>query len=323
MKRTAEEGTGDLESRATAEQAAVPAATPAAESRHRNTCAPVSGAALAVLKEVAMGNIKTLVEETYKKNGIEISSQEITDIASLSCEMAATDIAEVYSPKRFTALAQQYKLRPGFAVDLCETKENGEYWNLNKTADVELLHELIDREEPLLITGSPPCHLFSKLQAISWNKIPPEIREKRLKEALHHLHTSCDVYEKQIQQGRYFLHEAPWGATSWKDERVERISSRGDVYVVRGPMCKWGLTATDRRGLQGTGFVRKETGWMTNHPGLAELLETECTNKTGGAPWHRHIHLIGGIHSPASGKVSAAACKSCSQMFEKRTGRKR
>ena len=37
MKRTAEEGTGDLESRATAEQAAVPAATPAAESRHRNT----------------------------------------------------------------------------------------------------------------------------------------------------------------------------------------------------------------------------------------------------------------------------------------------
>ena len=218
-----------------------------------------------------------------------------------SCSASeSTDIAEVYSPKRFTALAQQYKLRPGFAVDLCETKENGEYWNLNKTADVELLHKLIDREEPLLITGSPPCHLFSKLQAISWNKIPPDIREKRMNEALHHLHTSRDVYEKQIQQGRYFLHEAPWGATSWKDERVERISSRDDVYVVRGPMCKWGMTATDRRGLQGTGFVRKETGWMTNHPGLAELLETECTNKTGGAPWHRHIHLIGGIAQQAA-----------------------
>ena len=145
----------------------------------------------------------------------------------LSCEMAATDIADVYSPKRFAALAQQYKLRPGFAVDLCETKEIGEYWNLNKTADVELLHELIDREEPLLITGSPPGHLFSKLQAISWNKIPPEIREKRMKEALHHLHTSCDVYEKQIQQGRYFLHEAPWGATSWKDEK-------GGMHILNG-----------------------------------------------------------------------------------------
>ena len=83
-------------------------------------------------------------------------------------------------------------------------------------------------------------------------------------------------------------------------KRVERISSRDDVYVVRGPMCKRGMTATDRRGLQGTGFARKETGWMTNHPGLAELLETECANQTGGAPWHRHIHLIGGIAQQAA-----------------------
>ena len=34
--------------------------------------------------------------------------------------------------------------------------------------------------------------------------------------------------------------------------------------------------------------------------GLAELLETECTNKTGEAPWHRHIHLIGGIAQQAA-----------------------
>ena len=81
---------------------------------------------------------------------------------------------------------------------------------------------------------------------------------------------------------------------------MERISQRDDVYVVRGPMCKWGMTATDRRGLQGTGYVRKETGWMTNHPGLAELLENECTNKTGEAPWHRHVHLIGGIAQQAA-----------------------
>ena len=128
--------------------------------------------------------------------------------------MAATDMAEIYSPKRFTALAQQYKLKPGFAVYSCETKADGEYWNLNKTADVQELFKLIQQGEPLLITGSPPCHLFSKLQAICWNKIPPEIREKRMKEALHHLHTSCAVYEKQINEGHYFLHEAPWGATS-------------------------------------------------------------------------------------------------------------
>ena len=313
VKRTAEEGTEVLEERTTAEQAVVSTAAPesagvAPEARSEDSLdghvsalvANLRSTILTELKSVAMENIRSVVTETYKKNNIEITAQEISDIASLSCEMAATDIAEIYSPKRFTGLAQQYKLRPGFAVDLCETKADGEYWNLNKTADVQELFKLIEQDEPLLITGSPPCHLFCKLQAISWNKIPPEVSEKRTKEALHHLHTSCDVYEKQINEGRYFLHEAPWGATSWKDERVERISQRDGVRIVRGPMCKWGMTATDRRGLQGTGYVRKGTGWMTNHPGLAELLETECTNKTGGAPWHRHVHLIGGIAQQAA-----------------------
>ena len=171
---------------------------------------------------------------------------------------------------------------------------------MNKTGDVQELFKLIEQDEPLLITGSPPCHLFSELQAIRWNKIPPEIREKRMKEALHHLHTFYDAYEKQIKEGRYFLHEAPWGATSWKDERVERISQMDGVRTVRGPTCKWGMTATDRRGLQGTGYVRKETGWMTNHPGLAELVETECANKMGGGAWHRHVRLIGGIAQQAA-----------------------
>ena len=145
---------------------------------------------------------------------------------------------------------------------------------------VEELHNLLERDEPLLLTGSPPCNLFSRLQYISWYKLPPEVRKKRMKEALHHLHTACDAYEVQLNAGRYFLHEAPWPASSWNDERVERIASRDDVYTVRGPMCKWGMQATDRRGLQGNGYVRKETGWMTNHPGLAELLQQSALTRT-------------------------------------------
>ena len=39
---------------------------------------------------------------------------------------------------------------------------------------------------------------------------------------------------------------------------------------------------------------------MTNHPGLAQLLEGECTNNVPEKPWHRHIHLIGGLARPAA-----------------------
>ena len=121
---------------------------------------------------------------------------------------------------------------------------------MTKPEDVKLAWELLKKDEPLLLTGSPPCHMFSHLQNISWSKIAPEIRKKRMDEALHHLHTSVDLYEEQYRQGRYFLHEAPWSATSWKDPKVVELASKPGVYTVRGPMCRWGMQATDRRGLK-------------------------------------------------------------------------
>ena len=123
-----------------------------------------------------------------------------------------------------------------------------------------------------------------------------------MKEALNHLHVSCEMYRKQYDAGRWFLHEAPWSATSWKDPEVQELLSRKGVRIVRGPMCRWGMVSTDKRGLPvpGTGFVWKETGWMTNCGALATLLEGECSNQTGKAPWHRHVHLIGGLARQAA-----------------------
>ena len=60
LKRTAEEGTGELESRTTAEQAAVPAAAPAAESAPDTGAQVLKREALAVLKEVAIGQHQEL-----------------------------------------------------------------------------------------------------------------------------------------------------------------------------------------------------------------------------------------------------------------------
>jgi hypothetical protein len=65
---------------------------------------------------------------------------------------------EIFSPKRFTALAGSYGLRPGVAIDLEEMKPDGqERWNLDLEEDRNLMHQIIDDEEPELVTGSPPC----------------------------------------------------------------------------------------------------------------------------------------------------------------------
>eukprot|EP00973_Karenia_brevis_P011880 1612471-Karenia_brevis.AAC.1 len=55
-------------------------------------------------------------------------------------------------------------------------------------------------------------------------------------------------------------------------------------------MCRWGMKQEDQ---DGEGYIRKETGWLTNCSELADLLEGECKNKHGET-WHRHIHLMNG-----------------------------
>ena len=111
------------------------------------------------------------------------------------------------------------------------------------------------------------------LQNINKYRVSPDQRKIRMDKALEHLRNSCSFYRKQLKAGRLFLHEAPWNATSWKDPEVKELTDRSDTYLVRGPMCRWEMMATDRRGLQGTSYVRKETGWLTNSRELAELLE--------------------------------------------------
>ena len=52
---------------------------------------------------------------------------------------------------------------------------------------------------------------------------------------------------------------------------------------------------------QGKGYVLKQTGWITNSPILARILQGECSNMTGERPWHRHVQL-----SPGSGRAYLA-----------------
>ena len=68
------------------------------------------------------------------------------------------------------------------------------------------------------------------------------------------------------------------------------LMEQDDIYVVEGPMCRWGMK---RKDASGAGYVRKPTKWMTNSRVLAEILQSECPNKEGRA-WHRHVMLVNG-----------------------------
>ena len=201
-------------------------------------------------------------------------------------------ISEIFSPPRVAAQAQLVGMRPGFSVDLETKRADGEYWDLSKDRHVEDLMNLIDTEKPEFLGGSPPCGPFSNLQNLvdARNNVEPKLREKRLKEGKKHLRTAVKGYRKQLEEGRYFLHEHPKGAKSWEEKCIKDLAADERVYTVEGPMCRWQMESSD---LYGKGLVYKMTRWMTNSRRLAEVLEGVCSN-SGNRTWHRHVNLING-----------------------------
>ncbi|CAK0826208.1 unnamed protein product, partial [Prorocentrum cordatum] len=239
--------------------------------------------------------VREQVSGHWASAGVDIADEEVDSIALSALQLGAVDVAEVYSPHRFSARAAEFQLRPGFAADLEELKEDGTPWDLRRPEDVKELEKQQERMDPILLTGPPPCEKFSLLRGLSAKFRTDEQGAAEMEEARHHLKVAVDAYWRQLRKpGRYFLHEHPWSARSWNEDIVKELVAHPGVFTVKGPMCRWGMKLTNPRNGQEE-FVRKETGWVTNHPGLARRLQGTCSNVDGRAEWHRHITLVGGI----------------------------
>ena len=192
--------------------------------------------------------------------------------------LGAHDVSEIFSPPRFTDKCRSFGLLPGYAIDL----ETG--WNLlEKTQRLSLLRSL-EEEDPYVVTGSPPCGPFSALQGLNEGRVDPVKRQQRLDEGKKLLKIACEFYEKQIERGRYFLHEHPSSARSWQEDCIKKIAEKPNVYVVEGPMCRWKMMGRDA---SGTSYVKKPTKWMTNSKVLAELewsMQQSRTRRTLASP---------------------------------------
>ena len=264
----------------------------------------LSGLSLDSWKAELLDSTCNAIKAQFANQCIEITDEELTQIACVSVELGSfdldgVDVAEIYSPHRFTAMAGSFGLSAGFAADLLERKADGEFWDLTREADIQELWGEVESQDPYLLTGSPPCEAFSALLAISAHKRDPAVVQQKLEIGQHHIRTAASFYKDRLDRGRYFLHEAPWTAKSWEEPEIQALVNDPRCFKVKGPMCRWDMWATDKRGLQGSGFVRKETGWLTNSPILARILEGRCSNVTGEREWHRHVHLIGGLAKAA------------------------
>ena len=207
---------------------------------------------------------------------VDCTKKETLEISQLLCHMGVcgSDVAEVYNPARFTSRCNSFGLRPGFVVDM----------TVGSTSKAEFKRLLV-REKPFVLMGAPPCNAFSPLQNLNKAKRSDEENAAIEEEGKTHLHNAVDGYLEQHQNGRFFLHEHPANASSWKDEKVVKLQSLDGVFTVKGPMCRWEMISEDA---QGVGYVKKDTKYITNSEEIAKVLDGCCN---GG---HRHVHLING-----------------------------
>ena len=88
------------------------------------------------------------------------------------------DVCEVFSPPRVGPEAVKFGLSAGDAMDLTTG------WDFNKEEDRKRAEEYVDKEEPLVIIGSPPCVAFSPLQTLVQDS---DRKAEQLAEGIRHM----------------------------------------------------------------------------------------------------------------------------------------
>ena len=191
---------------------------------------------------------------------------------------------------------------PGSSMDLTTG------WDFTKSEDRKKAWKQIIEEQPFMIIGSPPCTLFSVLQAINTKKM--EMNEEwtrrfkeRLDEAEQHVRFCCTLYRHQLKNGRHFLHEHPWSASSWRLDCVEELSHDSRVTIVRSDLCRYGMTGEVPGGdVDHRAPVKKPTGFMTSAWCMAEELNLKCDGS------HEHVHLQGSKMTQAAAIYPERLC---------------
>ena len=199
---------------------------------------------------------------------------------------------EVYGGGSINAYANASRRNLGLkgigALDLRTVKEDGTAWDFTKRADRKLARDLIDRENPDWLIGSPPCTSFSIWNyAMNFPKMNPEQVKASVEEGKLHLRFMASLYRKQMLKGKFFLHEHPATALSWKEPEITALLADPAVQSVVAHQCMYGLTTrTTKDGPKLPAM--KPTRFMTNSCHMRNRLSRTCDGL------HQHQQLVGG-----------------------------
>ena len=217
-------------------------------------------------------------------------------------EKKGADVVELFSPPRIAqeAAIKDYggtRLKPGWSLDLTRNDpKTGEPWDLSDKKVQSRIVKMVAEGKPLFLIGSPPCTAFSAMLNLSKAKRDEEVVKKQLEQAKDHVRFCLQLYQMQLDGKRYFVHEHPATATSWRMPEVIELMMHPEVGMTTFDMCRFGMTA-EKDGKEGP--VQKTTRVISNSREVLKRISLHCPNKQGHGDKHNHIQLEGGLTKKA------------------------
>ena len=167
---------------------------------------------------------------------------------------------EFYSPRRVCVALRRTGLHAQHSFDLLTG-----YDFLTLQGRARALH-LFETHVPFFVMLSPPCTMYSKMQNLNLGKMDPVVHAQRWVDAHCMLDFAMYIAKRQLAAGRFFCHEHPAGACSWKRSSVTEVASNDAVMKVNFDQCRVGLrTPSGSKPLQKTNYFDDQQPLAAGH----------------------------------------------------------
>ena len=211
-------------------------------------------------------------------DGLRLHAKKQAKLLNLTPKQAKV-VSEIYNPRRFGVETNRHGLLEGAAFDLILGHD------LLKPGVRLEVRRHIQSTRPGLTIVSPPCTLFSIMQNMNQHHYEKPEKQgdhlRRLYEARVLLNFGVEVCQAVATYGGFFLFEHPWTSKAWEEPRLRRLLEKEGTFLARNDQCMFRLQSS--RGIR----HKKPTGWLTNHRGIAQVLNIQCDGS------HDHDPVVG------------------------------
>ena len=146
-------------------------------------------------------------------------------------------VGEVYSPPRIVPVARAAGLPGGWSLDILTENAWGQNWDFDDPTMRQQAKKLVIETKPWVLIGSPMCTWFCTLMKLNKARMDPAKYEAERNRAIGHLRFMVELFQLQLDAGRYVLFEHPAGADSWDLDFVRDLLDRPGMTTIVTHMC--------------------------------------------------------------------------------------